>query len=374
MNIFENISNISEDMQSLQYKTLKNNVQFASERKIIETWAEDYVDLDGNFKRDFQKSFCPQMWELYLHALFRKANFKRNMDYSAPDYIIESPFKFYVEAATANFRENGSIGVDRTWEDFNELTKPPYLVDLYKDQLDESISRVAKKLRDKNSAYNKYSQNDYFELDIPYVVAIGAYDQLNSGKEFIYPMLALLYGWYFDGTKNQFCIQNSITVPNTSKKQELNLFSQTKFENISAVIFSCSITIGKLTALAISEGLPTFNAAYSFLETPYETNRNAYKYLMKKVSKETPEKLEEGVFLFHNPNAKNPLDENVFSDLAVTQFFLEEDGVNYKGNISPLVVRKSVSKCMEQVMQPVLQEYLRMYNRLEPEDFYDINL
>lgn len=72
--------------------------------------------------------------------------------------------------------------------------------------------------------------------------------------------------------------------------------------------------------------------------------------------------------------AKNPLDENVFSDLAVTQFFLEEDGVNYKGNISPLVVRKSVSKCMEQVMQPVLQEHLRMYNRLEPEDFYDINL
>lgn len=372
MNIFENIPNISGDMQSSQYKVLKDEVQFISERKIIETWAEDYIDLDGNFKRDFQKSFRPQVWELYLHALFKKANFRRNMDYSAPDYIIESPFEFYVEAATANFRENGQTEADRTLEDFIELTKPPYLIDLYKDQLDESITRIAKKLRDKNNAYNKYLHNGSVRSDIPYVVAIGAYDQLNSGKEFIYPMLALLYGWYFDGVINQFRLQNSITEPNTSKKQELNLFSQTKFENISAVLFSCSITIGKLTALAISEGLPTFNAAYSFHEVPNETNKNNYKYVIKKVAQDNPEELEEGVFLFHNPNAKNPLDENVFSNLAVTQFFLEEDGVNYKGNISPLVVRKTFSKFMEPIMEPELQEHLRMYNCLAPEDFYDI--
>lgn len=372
MNIFENIPNISEDKQCLQYKKLKNNVQLTSERKIIETWAKDYVDLDGNFRRDFQKNFRPQMWELYLHALFKKANFRRSMDRSAPDYIIEEPFEFYVEAATANFRENGPKEANRTWEDFSELTKPPYLIDLYKGQLDESISRISKKLHDKKDAYNKYSHNDSFEADIPYVVAIGAYDQLNSGKEFIYPMLALLYGWYFDGKTNEFCIQNSITVPNTSKKQELNLFSQDRFENISAVIFSCSITIGKLTALAISEGLPTFNAAYSFHEIPDETNKNAYKYVMKRVSKDTPEELEEGVFLFHNPNARNPLDENVFSDLDVTQFFLEEDGINYKGNISPLVVRKSFPKCMEAYEQKMLQEDLRMYNRLAKEDFYNL--
>lgn len=372
MNIFENIPNISEDMQSLQYKVLKTDIQLTSERKILETWAEDYVDLDGNFKRDFQKSFRPQMWELYLHALFKKANFKRNMDYTAPDYIIESPLKFYVEAATANFRQNGPNEMDRTYEQFDELTKPPYMLDLYTDQLDESISRIAKKLQDKNNAYNKYCHNGSVVEGVPYVVAIGAYDQLNSGQEFIYPMLALLYGWYFDSTTNQFHLQDSITNPNTSKKQELNLFSKTKFENISAVLFSCSITIGKLTALAISEGLPTFNTAYSFHEIQDETKENGYKYVMKKVSQDTPEELEEGVFIFHNPNAKNPLDENVFSDLAVTQFFFEEDVVNYKGTIPPLVVRKSFSKCMEPVMQCVLQEDLRMYNRLAPEDFYDI--
>lgn len=368
MNLFENIPNITEDMLSPQYKELRDNVMLTNERKIIEHWAEDFTDLDGNFRRDFQKSFRPQMWELYLHALFKKANFKRNMDYPAPDYIIESPFEFYVEAATANFRQDGPGEADRTYEQFDELTKPAYMFDDYEKFLNESISRLSKKVNDKNQAYNKYLHNKSIRSDLPYVIAIGAHDQLESGREFIYPMFALLYGYYHEPKENNYTLKNKIQVG--SKEIDVNLFSQKRYENISAILYSCTVTIGKLTALAISQGMQSVQSVCSFHEIL--DGDDHFKYTLKEVTVNNPEKLEEGVFIFHNPNAKNPLDENAFSNLAVTQFFLEEDGINYKGNISPLVVRKSFSRLTETGEKIKLQEHLRMYNRATPENFYDI--
>ena len=96
---------------------------------------------------------------------------------------------------------------------------------------------------------------------------------------------------------------------------------------------------------------------------------NNRRYILQKVSKESPEDLADGVFVFHNPNARNKIHESLFNDVAVTQFFMEKGSLKYKGNSTPIVLRSN--NCILGISEYELQEAVRMFNRYGSSEGYD---
>ena len=248
---------------------------------------------------------------------------------------------------------------------------PPYLQDDFDMVMREGILRAANAIQSKNNKWlEEYSKKEWICSDRPYIVAMSSYDQINYGREYIYSMLALLYGFYFNAKTETYEKKNSIIKPNTNQEAEIPiaLFEREEYQGVSAIIFSCIMTLGKLTSLSISEGNLSLNVVYNIREN-YESG----KYLLQIVSEENPEDIADGVFIFHNPNAKNKLNENFFRNLCVTQFFLENGELVSLGNMTPIIARVNTSMILRNLIEPKLLENLRMYNKLSFEDFYDIH-
>lgn len=84
-----------------------------------------------------------------------------------------------------------------------------------------------------------------------------------------------------------------------------------------------------------------------------------------------PEDIADGVFVFHNPKAKNKLPEIFFEKIAVTQFYFEDGNLMCSGNVTPIVARLNTSKTLKPVIFPEIQEAIQKYNRMNIEDFYE---
>ncbi len=370
MNIFQEIDGIPEEQLHPKFKLL-NEITLTSEKNILQSWIRGVVDKDGKMVREFQTTFHSCFWEFYLYKLFNSLGFQLDQTKQVPDFIIKTPTEFYVEAVVSNIKREGNPESDRTLDDQLSMVEPPYLQKNYYEELDEAITRDSNALNSKISKYrNSYVNKAWVNKNAPFIIALSSYDQINYGHEYIYPMLALLYGLYYNAENDAFSVQDSINKPGTDSKIPIGIFKDPLNADISAIIFSCTVTLGKLTALAISHGDIVFNNVYEFLR-----NCENNKYLLRIVSPEYPENIAEGTFIFHNPHATNKIDENLFSnaDAPLTQFFLDDNGLQYSGNATPLVARLNVSKIFpEQIIKPYVMEKLRAYNRASLQDFYDI--
>ena len=136
------------------------------------------------------------------------------------------------------------------------------------------------------------------------------------------------------------------------------------------MVFSCTTTLGKLTAQVVSKGITFTNTVFN-IRRYNEAGDDHGKYLMQIVTPDSPEEMADGVFVFHNPNARVKLDKKIFGNIPVTQFFYENDKISILGNETPLVARLNVSNLMAGVAERHVQECVRLYNRLSEEEFYD---
>lgn len=102
---------------------------------------------------------------------------------------------------------------------------------------------------------------------------------------------------------------------------------------ISGIIFTCTHTIGKLVSLAISESDPLTNIVYN-IRHDFSDKKTPYKLHI--VNHDTPEFLDDGVILFHNPNAKYKIPLEMFGNTNITQISLE------KGKIVSTIVTYSI--------------------------------
>lgn len=364
LDLFQNIKGVDENRQHDKFKFLKNSVQAFAMRNILNSWTEDFVDKDRKFVREFQETFHSSFWEIFLYRLFVEAGFELDQTHQMPDFIIKSPQGVYVEAVVANIKENGREEYARTLYDQYSMIKPPYLQQDFDAFLNEAITRASNAFHSKHNKFkNEYRKYEWVDTNHPYIIAIGSYDQVNYGIEYIYSMAALLYGLYFNKFNEEYEQKSKIVKPGTKSEIPIGLFNNEDYSDVSAVIFSCTVTIGKLTALSISNGNILINTVHNI-----RRDCNNGSYILQKVSKESPEDLADGVFVFHNPNARNKIHESLFSDVAVTQFFMEEGSLKYKGNGTPIVLRSNNS--ILGISEYELQEAVRMFNRLSVNEFY----
>lgn len=336
MNIFEDLK-IKEEKLHTKYKLIRDNLQLTGEQEILRDWVEGFEDRDNKVVKEFQTTFHSTFWEFYLFAVFKELNFKIDFSRNRPDFIIESPSKLYIEAVVSNIKQGGKQETERALDDILSMLEPPFLQRNFYNELDESIVRHSNAILSKSEKYlNEYSALNYIDNTVPYIIALSGYDQINYGNQYIYPMMALLYGAYYDMENDIYTRKKSILKPNSQSDITIGIFNDSKMEHISAIIFSATITLGKLTSLSLSQNKSLLKTNF-VIAIRHDTDKPHWQPHV--IDENNPEELVDGLFIFHNPFSKNKLDTSLFKDKGIMQITVDEKGHIFENDRLPIFSR-----------------------------------
>lgn len=322
MNIFEVI--VPEERQHPHFKSVLS-AEYAACRNVVEAWAEGFPDRDGKFVQEFQISFNSQFWELYLHAVFRDYGFTFNWQHASPDFSLmrNGGPAFCVEAVTANAAD----GKPNEW-DFKFKRGDMPTIDL--QQLNrEAMIRLANAIYAKHRKYNASYSKLAHVIEKPFVLAVAPFEQPHFNHQYNRPIKAVLYDHYVDEAEY---LANRAAFPNgpPSKRLgfvtkdngadiELGVFNDDRMRHISAVLFSCTATWGKVDALAApAQGRQTV------LSTMWGSTPDGRPTMRNGSPAEVGETLTDGLQVYHNPYALHPLAPSVFRRQGVVQCFFNE--------------------------------------------------
>jgi hypothetical protein len=332
-----------------KYKVIRDCLKLTGEQEILKDWIDGFIDRDNKIVKEFQESFHSTFWEFYLFAVFKEAGLKVDFTKNRPDFIIHKPQKLYVEAVVANIKQDGIKEEERTLKDILSMVKPVHLHENFNNNLDESITRYSNSIDSKYKKYNGYTdtkgkykkgyiEDRDFDKNAPYIIALSGYEQINYGNNFYYAMLSLLYGLHYDNLNDKYTKKEYTLKPDTDSKIKLGLFLNDEMKDVSAIIFSSTVTLGKLTSLSISQNKSPLKTN-SVLCIRHDTEAPYFKHQI--ISQDSPEYLSDGLFIFHNPFASNPLSKKIFENTnAINVHFDIDKGRNtFEGNNLPIVSR-----------------------------------
>ncbi|VED34275.1 Uncharacterised protein [Escherichia coli] len=97
LNLFDDV--VPLEKQHPIYIMMKKE-RYEPEREVINQWAKGFLDRDNKFTKEFQTSFEPCLWELYLFAYLKELGLRNDFSYDAPDFIVNEP-GFCIEATIA---------------------------------------------------------------------------------------------------------------------------------------------------------------------------------------------------------------------------------------------------------------------------------
>lgn len=340
LKIFDDI--VEEEKLHPKYKCLKDNLQLTGEQEILKEWVEGFIDRDNKIVKEFQTTFHSAFWEFFLFALFKEAGFTVDFSRNRPDFVISSPEEIYIEAVVSNIKKDGRDESTRGLDDILKMVVPSHLNKDYFNNLDEAIVRHSNAIISKTKKYkNEYSQLYYIKDDVPFVIALSAYDQISSGNEYHFPLMALLFGKYYMPETDSFMNKESIYKPGTNSPIPLGLFKDDNMKEVSAIIFSCTTTLGKLTSLSISQNKSDLKSN-TVINIRHDYDFPNFK--VQEVSVNTPEYLSDGIFVFYNPFAANPLPRNTFKGTNVVNVYREREDFLFEGENAPIVARLNIVK------------------------------
>ncbi len=310
---------IEESKFHSNYRSILKSVK-KPERDELSRWAEGFPDRDGKFVKQFQETFNSSFWEIYLHAVMKEYGFALNWKHNSPDFNIKtSKQQFTIEATTANTAD----GKENEWERMLTLEE---LNNISFNKMNmESIIRLSNALISKYRLYKaKYSKLDHVKKK-PFVVAIAPFEQPGFNLQYNRPIMALLYDYYVDedaytkapelypdGPPDR---QLGYVEKDNGAEIPLGVFLDDQMSEISAVIFSCTATWGKVNVLANNENVET--EVFSLWAT--EPHGRPEKRFCSR--KEYTESITDGLQVFHNPYAKYPLAPETFKREGVVQCF-----------------------------------------------------
>ncbi|MAA87585.1 MAG: glycosaminoglycan attachment site [Haliea sp.] len=261
-------------------------------------------DRDGKFVKELQITFESSLWELYVHAVLKELNYETDFRHSSPDFSVVAPFRFTIEATVTRPEFDGKSPVGWSIQDI-----PTDFTAFNNDATLRLCNSIKQKLEKFRSSYSCMPHVS----NLPFVLAIGAYDRPGSHLAASRPIIAALYGVYHD---EQAAINGALSsvpayeVDGATKKNgtnvQLGLFNDAGCSEISAVVYSCLATWGKVRALAK-------NPRYNLRFTSFHPNAESiYPKVFETAGATYPEQLCDGLYVFRNPYAKNPLPVEVF--------------------------------------------------------------
>lgn len=315
---------VSEDRLHQHFRTVMDPMH-ASSRNVVKSWSEEFPDRDGKFVQEFQLSFNSSFWELYLHAVIKEYGYTCDWTSPSPDFSLRTPKqRLLIEAVTAN----AANGKPNEW-DKNYKQENFQRIDIQALN-HEAMIRLANAILAKHRKYKeKYSKLTHVKGN-PFVLAVAPFEQPFFNHQYNRPIKAVLYDHYVD---EEEYLKDPTKFPQGPRSKqlgfvrkengadiELGLFNDDRMQEISAVVFSCTATWGKVDALA-SEDTPR----KTIISTMWGSEPYGQPVRRVGTPSEIGEKITDGLQIYHNPFALHPLDPLVFRRQGVVQVYLDRE-------------------------------------------------
>jgi hypothetical protein len=316
MNLFE--QQVSNEKLHPNYKSLIEHTP-KEDREILNQWVDKFPDRDNKFVKEFQTTFNSCFWEIYLYKLFKELKFSFNWNHERPDFILNSNgFDFVVEATISSNAQNEIP----EWEKKALEERYDNYLSTMNDKNMYSIIRLANSF---TSKYGKY-KSSYHKLEYvknkPFILAIAPFEQPLHYHQYDRPMMALLYDFYLD---EQEYLEKPNLFPNglqdkrlyyvekdNGNQIDLGMFLDERAEDISAVLFNPIATFSKVLHMKENK-IGLFQHIWT---TPNSTE--------PLITNNEDELIEDGLFIFHNPYAKYPLDKSIFNKKRICQVYMDK--------------------------------------------------
>lgn len=314
---------VSRDKQHPYFYTLNNSEIYIPAKNIINNIMPYFNDIDGNFIEQFQTTaFDSRLWELYIDVYLNEERFLVERVAPAPDFIAEKyGFKVAIEAVIVGRRDGGDYRIF----DEEKLFKK---IDVEEKTQNEMPIRYGSPLFTK-------LKKEYWKMEHvagkPLIFAIADF---HDDKSMLWSSTALInylygfnYRFKYDKQGNLVIIPEKISTHKLGDKEiPSGFFFQKDTENISAILFSSSGTISKFNRMGKQAGYSVPDVKMFRIGTSYNHDPNACKpsFFSYEVDERCSETWAEGMCLYHNPNAKYPVDKELFPTIA--HHYLQEDG------------------------------------------------
>lgn len=318
----------SVDLFSVQVEEGKlhpNFINVSKDRdlvKVLNTWAIGFQDRDNKLAKEFQTTFNTAFWELYLHACFGNLGFKMDYSYSSPDFVVETRKKkleMVIEAVSTRHADDGTPEYDRI-NAIDEMFKKGDIEDtaLYGEIVHIATERIANSIRNKVGKYHKnYSKLDHVKGK-PFILAIGSFEQPFFYSQGIGAIEKVLYGLVkaeYRENEPYFEYSDNIIKRKSGEPIPIGLFNDPKFSFISGILFSSVASIGKARALSINKKKSVYFNTYTYND--YDTKAEIKMIPHKKYR----ESLLDGLSLYLNPYADNPIDSTEFDNRDIAKVY-----------------------------------------------------
>ena len=299
------------------YRMIRDG-DYEAERSVLLAWSEGFEDRDGKFCHEFQVSFEPCLWELYLHAYLKEIGALVDFSYSSPDFVVNGAEQFCIEATIAA-PADGQAGpsgyaIEDIPNDLNRFNSEATV------RICNSFTSKVKRLRER---YTNLPQCQ----GKPFVLAIASFDRPFSHLAAMRPIVSALYVLYHDEEKTmELGVQKMVSynvdgvVKNERANIDLGYFCTPEYADVSAVIFSSLATWGKVRAVADnSEALTIYNT--------FHPNPGALHPIIRTATKaDYYEHLLDGLCVLYNPFALHKLDPSTLGHERLAQGFVKPDG------------------------------------------------
>jgi hypothetical protein len=298
--------------------------------------------------QEFQLSFNSPFWEVYLYATFRDYGFAFDWSHPAPDFSLSRDGKsLVVEAVTANAAQ----GKPNEWDGMEWLVDGPSRATFDIGALNrEAMVRIANAIHGKARKFTDSYAKLPHVAGKPFVLALAPFEQPRFNLQYNRPIMSVLYDHYVD---EPAFLRNPAEFPNGPptrhlgfvKKDngadiELGLFNDDRMREISAVVFSCVATWGKVSSMT-----PQTPEHRTILRTIWGGTPDGRPVQRMGMADEIGETLSDGLQVFHNPFALRPLDPEVFRRRGVVQVFGSDarNGLSIEGLEHSLMQRTPIS-------------------------------
>ncbi|EKT4550763.1 hypothetical protein JE952_002419 [Flavobacterium psychrophilum] len=317
---------VAENKLNNRFRLLTESSLLDPAKNIIENICLLINDNDGNFIKDFQSTgFDARLWEIYLFIFLYENQFEIIDDVNRPDFHVKKKdYNFFIEASLSAEKEDEKYSREFINEavENKDLAVQKELIDYYSIRLGSVLfSKLNKK---------------YWELD--WVKGKSLVLAITPSHNYISKFLPdakimeYLYGVKMISKEENgelIHIKNEVVEEHTHGEKTIpsNFFSHQDTENISAVIFSNNCDLHKFNRMGYEHKLSEKNlimvrSGFKYDDSTPNAKAKDFTYQVEKGK--SIEDWNESLTIYHNPNAKIPLDPKAFQN--VRQIWLNEAG------------------------------------------------
>lgn len=298
------------------FRRLTEEPAFSCAKGIIGEMMPHYIDIDGNFIEQFQSAgFDARIWELYLNSYLIEEGFEFDRSHFAPDFNVNKyGHKVCIEATIVGRK------APLTEEDARIPAREYSKEELIEKSLGEMPIRFGSPLFSKLK--KKYWEHEHVAGN-PLVIAIADFHDKQSMLWSSTSLPSYLYGVRHDSYHDEEGKLNIEPIQIDMHKfgdKEIpsGYFFQPDSEHISAVMFSNSGTVSKFNRMGMQAGFGSKDIMLIRTGFCHDHDENASmpKAFAIKVTGESDETWSQGLSMFHNPNAKNPIHPGLFPSIA----------------------------------------------------------